>query len=292
MGGVMNAVVDAHLHFWDPAELRYPWLDELPSLGRAFLPSDYHAAAGREAQAPIDKLIVVEANCRPEEARREVAFVERLATREPRIAGIVAYADVSQGLGVRGSGLGPALDAFSHSPLVKGIRHNIQGHPPGFCIQRPFIDGVREVGCRGFTFDLCATHDQLPDVTELVRQCPGTRFVLDHCGKPSIRNGGFEPWRAGVARLAEHHNVWCKLSGLLTEADPMAWRETDLEPYAATVVDCFGSERVMYGSDWPVLTLAGSYRDWYTFTDRFTAAWSETDRARFYGGNAMRAYAL
>jgi L-fuconolactonase len=292
MGGNVIAVVDAHVHFWDPTELHYPWLEELPSLDRPFRPSDYHAAAGREARAPIDKLVVVEANCRPAEAEREVEFVERLAAREPRIAGIVAFADVAQGLGAGGSGLGQTLDVLARSSRVKGIRHNIQGQQAGFCGQRAFVEGVREVGRRGLTFDLCATHDQLAEVTDLVRQCPDTRFVLDHCGKPAIRNGGLDPWRAALARLAAHPNVWCKLSGLLTEADPVGWREADLVPYAAAVVDCFGTERVMFGSDWPVLTLAGHYRDWYSFTDRFTAAWSAADRARFYAGNAMRAYRL
>jgi L-fuconolactonase len=285
-------IVDAHVHFWDPAELNYPWLENLPALRRAFAPADYHGAAARDARAQIAGIIFVEANCRPEEAPREVAFVERLAAREPRIAGIVAFVD----LGARGgdSGLGGTLDELSASPRVKGIRQNIQGQPSGFCLQRAFVEGVREIGRRGLAFDLCVTHDQLPDATALVGQCPGTRFVLDHCGKPAIRNGGggFKSWRADVARLAAHSNVWCKLSGLLTETGPAGWREEDLTPYAAAALDAFGAERVMYGSDWPVLTLAGSYRDWYQFTEHFTSAWTATDRARFYEGNARQAYRL
>ena len=183
------------------------------------------------------------------------------------------------------------MESLRGSPLVKGVRHNIQGHPPGFCTQRAFIDGVRAAGRCGFTFDLCATHDQLREVTQLVRQCPQTRFVLDHCGKPAIREGRLDAWAADIACLAQSENVWCKVSGLLTEA-AAGWRVEDLLPYAERVVECFGAQRVLYGSDWPVLTLAGTYHDWYSFTERFTAHWSATERSAFYGDTTTRVYGL
>ncbi len=154
------------------------------------------------------------------------------------------------------------------------------------------LEGVRAVGRRGLTFDLCVTHEQLREVTDLVRRCADTRFVLDHCGKPAIRHGRLEPWRSDIACLAAQENVCCKLSGLLTEAEPQGRRDEDLTPYAASVVECFGTERVLYGSDWPVLTLAGSCGDWYGFTERFTAAWTAAERRRFYADNAIRVYAL
>jgi L-fuconolactonase len=282
-------IVDAHVHFWDPAALHYPWLVGTASLDRAFLPTAYRGAAG---EIPIARMIFVEANCRGDEAAREVAWVERLAEAEPRIAGIVAFADLTAGLGAGDSGLGRTLDVLSGSPRVKGIRHNIQGQPAGFCVQRGFVEGVREVGRRGLTFDLCATHDQLGEVVDLVRQCPDTHFVLDHCGKPAIRNRRVDPWRGDIAALAAHDNVSCKLSGLLTEAAPEGWSDDALVPYADWVVESFGAERVMYGSDWPVVTLAGSYCDWYGFTERLTAGWSPAARGRFYAGNAARVYGL
>jgi L-fuconolactonase len=283
---VRIGVVDSHVHFWNPAELHYPWLDELPALQRALLPPEYRAAAGA---VPVTRVVFVECNCRPEEAQREVRFVEHLAEGdgEPRISGIIAYADLTGA-----TALDRALDALRCSPLVKGVRHNIQGHPAGFALEPAFVDGVREVGRRGLTFDLCVTHDQLGEVAELVERCPPTRFVLDHCAKPPIRTRQLEPWRACLARLAAHENVCCKLSGLLTEAERAGWREDDLIPYATAAVECFGIERVMYGSDWPVLTLAGSYADWYGFTDRFTTSWSTADRSRFYADNAVRVYGL
>jgi len=265
-------IVDSHVHFWDPEVLHYPWLTGVPPLHRAFLPRDYAAATG---QIPIGRMVFVEANCRADEAGREVEFVERLA----------------QGIGTRGSGLGKTLDALSRSPRVKGMRQNIQGQPAGFCRQPAFVEGVREVGRRGLVFDLCATHDQLGEVVDLVRDCPDTRFVLDHCGKPAIRDRGFEAWSADVTRLAAYENVCCKLSGLLTEAGA-TWCVEDLVPYAARVVECFGSERVLYGSDWPVLTLAGDYGSWYGFTQRFTQGWSVAERSGFYADNAARVYDL
>lgn len=287
----MNAVqiVDSHVHFWDPRERDYPWLRSVPALDRAFLPSDYAAATDGIA---ITQIVFVESNCLPEEAREEVQFVERLVSVEPRIAAIVAFADLTQGLRAGGSGPEQTLDALLSSPRVKGIRQNIQGQPPGFALQPAFVEGVRAVGRRGLTFDLCVTHDQLREVTDLVRRCADTRFVLDHCAKPAIRQRRLEPWRADIACLAAQENVCCKLSGLFTEAEPERRRDEDLLPYAASVVEFFGTERVLYGSDWPVLTLGGRYGDWHGFTDRFTAAWTPTERRRFYADNAIRAYGL
>jgi L-fuconolactonase len=276
-------IVDAHVHFWDPAELTYPWLDGLPALRRAFLPADHAAAVGH---APVERLVFVEGNVRPDESGGEVDFAERLAAADPRIAGIVAFADLTA------PGAPAALDALAARPLVRGVRHNVQGEAPGFCLQPSFVDGVREAGRLGLTFDLCATHDQLGEAEQLVRRCPDTRFVLDHCGKPAVRARLLDPWRADVARLAAHERVHCKLSGLLTEADPATRRDEALAPYAEHVVDAFGPARLLFGSDWPVLTLAGAWADWLRFTARLTASWSADERRAFYHDNATRVYAL
>ena len=280
----MTGIVDSHVHFWDPTVLRYPWLDGLPALDRPFLPSDYATAA---AGIPVEEMILVEANCLPDQAPREVDLFGTQWGQSPLISGIVAFVSLTNPTAVD-----EALDALLARPRVRGIRHNIQGEGRGFCTQPSFVDGVQKVGARNLTFDLCATHDQLTDVLQLVRACPDTRFVLDHCGKPAIRDHLVDPWRADIARLAECANVWCKLSGLVTEASHTAWREADLVPYASHVVERFGMERVMYGSDWPVLTLAGTYGDWFQFTERFTAKWSDGERRGFYRDNARRVYAL
>ena len=278
------AIVDAHVHFWEPGTLEYPWLNALPALERPFLPSDYRAAVG---ELPVKDCVLIEGNCLAAESAREVALFERLARTDLRVGGVVAFADLTQP-----AALEATLDRLTGTPRVKGIRQNIQGQPHGFALQRAFVDGVREVGRRGLTFDLCVTPDQLGEATAVVEQCPDTSFVLDHCGKPGIRAGAREPWQRDLARLASRENVHCKLSGLLTEADLAHWRDEDLVPYAAHVVECFGIDRVLYGSDWPVLTLAGDYVDWFGFTARFTECWTADERQRFYAENATRVYGL
>lgn len=276
-------IVDAHVHFWDPRLLHYEWLETAPALQRAFLPRDYTAAA---SGVPVDRILVVECNCVPGENVLEVEYFTRLA-ESVRVAGIVAFADLTQT-----NELDRTLDVLSQSPKLKGIRQNIQGQAPGFSLQESFVQGVRKVGQHGLTFDLCITHDQCRDAIELVRRCPDTDFVLDHCGKPAIRDRCMEPWSSEIGRLADHENVYCKLSGLLTEADTQDWRGEDLVPYASRVTECFGTDRLMYGSDWPVLTLAGEYRDWFDFTQSFTSDWSDAERNRFYHDNAKRVYHL
>ena len=278
-------IIDTHVHFWDPRALRYPWLEQIPALGRPFAPDDYDAAT---SGLPIEKLVVVECDCDRSQSDRELKHFEALAKSDARIAGIVAFVDLT-----RGTDVDRALDAASGSPRVKGIRHNIQGEAPGFALQPTFVDGVRKVGARGFVFELCVTHDQLGDVIELVGSCPDTRFVLDHCAKPAIRDLSHEPWGVNIARLAERENVVaCKISGLLTEADHRRWRVEDVMPYAMHASDCFGASRVMYGSDWPVVTLAGEYLDWLDLTQRLTSSWTDEDRSAFYRDNAVRVYGL
>jgi L-fuconolactonase len=237
------------------------------------------------AGVPLESIVFVEANPRPDLALAEVEFVGELAAAEPRIEGIVAFADL---LGDRG--VEAAFDALVERPLVRGVRHNIQGNPPGFALQPRFVTGVREAGRRGFTFDLCATHAQLHEV-DLAREAEGSPLVLDHCGKPGIRDGLWEPWASNIRQLAALPNVWCKISGLLTEAD-RAWRPRDIVRYAEHVVSCFGTDRIIYGSDWPVLTLTDRSTEWYAVTRLLTAGWSADERQRFYRDNARRFYGL
>ncbi len=184
------------------------------------------------------------------------------------------------------------LERLRRVGRVRGVRHNIQGRAAGFATQPPFVAGVDEVGRFGFTFDLCCTADQLPEVVALVARCPATRFVLDHCGKPAIAAGAFSPWAEDLAALASHDNVACKLSGLLTEAGPSRSSDDDLLPWAEHALHCFGATRMIYGSDWPVCTLAGGIARWRSFVDRFTASWAPADREAFYCGNAQRIYGV
>jgi L-fuconolactonase len=276
-------VIDAHVHLWDPARLRYSWLDAAPALKRPFLPPQYEPFANDS----VDAVVVIEANCAPGESAREIAFVDELAAREPRIAATVAFVDL-----LDEQGREAALEHVAQSGRAVGVRHNIQGQPAGFCLREEFVRGVQEVGGQGLTFDLCITANQLTEVTELARRAPGTQFVLDHCGKPAIRDDAFDPWAVDLTRLGRHGNVFCKLSGLLTEARPDQRTYDALHPYLDHALRCFGPSRLMYGSDWPVVTLADGAAAWHDLTRRFTADWSDADRQRFYADNAIRFYGL
>jgi L-fuconolactonase len=277
-------VVDAHVHFWDPTLLRYPWLEHEPVLQRAFLPTDF----GPLRAGDVDAVVFVQADCAPEQSLSEVAWVEAVASAEPRIVGIVAYVDMLAGA----EEIASALDRLEASSMVVGVRHNIQGHAPGFAADPEFARGVRQVGARGLAFDLCITGSQVTEVISLVERCPDVRFVLDHCGKPAIRDDAFAPWAAPLEQLASHERVSCKLSGLLTEARADQRDAASLRPYAAHVMQCFGPARMLYGSDWPVSTLGGGAERWRAITDELTAGWSSEDRQDFYADNALRFYGL
>lgn len=275
----MTMVVDAHVHFWDPEALPYPWLDGIPSLQRAFLPRDY---AGDVAQ-----MVFVEANCAPELSADEADFVDRLAMDDPRIAATVAFVDVRDD-----RQRAERLDRLSRNPRVAGIRHNIQGMPRGFCLDPRFVGGVRDVGARGFSFDLCVTADQLVETTALVERCPGMQFVLDHCGKPAVRDDAFDAWARDLEAIARFPNVACKLSGLLTEARADQRDAASLRPYVEHVRASFGATRLLYGSDWPVVTLAGGLELWMSLVEQLTTHWTEEERRRLFAENAVRLYRL
>jgi L-fuconolactonase len=255
----------------------------VPALRRAFLPADFESLASQA----VDEVLFVEANCRPSESSLELDFVDDLAKCEPRIVGAVAHVDLCDA-----STRDHALEQLTTRAGVVGVRHNIQGNPRGFSLQAEFVTGVQAVGANDLVFDLCITADQLLEVTELVRRCPDTTFVLDHCGKPSIRSDAFEPWATDLARLAEYENVACKLSGLASEARPEQRSQEGLFRYARHAMYCFGSNRLMYGSDWPVVTTAGGEQAWRTLVDGFISDWTTAGRQAFFSGNAIRLYGL
>ena len=276
-------VIDTHVHFWDPAVLRYPWLAAEPALAGPFLPGDYAPLAAGE----VDAVVFVEANPATEQAADEVAWVERLADSEPRIAGIVAFVDLLDETRREAT-----LEALARATRVVGVRHNIQHQPSGFALQPAFVRGVRAVGAKQMPFDLCVTAHQLGETIALVERCPDVRFVLDHCGKPAIRDDAFEAWARDLERLAAHDRVSCKISGLLTEAREDQRTAEALEPWVEHVRECFRPSRLLFGSDWPVSTLGGGAHRWRALVDKITAAWPEGERRAFFADNALRVYGL
>jgi L-fuconolactonase len=282
---MVGAFVDSHVHFWDPAVLTYRWLASEPSIAGVHGPAELSSEAGRQAPAQI---VFVQAECDRAQALEEVAWVSRLAQGEPRIAGIVAFAPVDAGAETL-----RALDRLREYPLVRGVRHLIQGSTdPDFCRRPAFIEGVRALGERGLSFDLCIRHAQLPAATDLARACPHTQLILDHAGKPDIRGARLDPWRGELQELAALPHVACKLSGLVTEAGTARWAIDDLRPYAAHVLEAFGHERVLFGSDWPVVKLASTYARWVDTADKLLADLDPVARGAVFSDNARRIYRL
>lgn len=276
------AFVDAHVHLWNPKRFHYPWLEDLPSLNRSMLPVDFSAAA---TAATPSKLIFVECGCDPKQSASEIEWISTLTVNEPRLKGIVAHAPLE-----RGKAILKDLEALKQNPLVKGIRRNLQSERDDFLNQSDFVDGINLMAEFGFTFDLCVRASQLPAVTELVRHAPQVTFVLDHFGKPDVRGGGFASWSRALRPLADCPNVVCKISGLTTEANWADWRATDLQPFFGYAFACFGVNRVLFGSDWPVSTLATSYERWMETVFELTPCASEREWTQLFQTNAERIY--
>jgi L-fuconolactonase len=273
---IMTTPIDSHVHFWDRDRFAYAWLDEAPeALSRpSFLPADADPGA---------EMIFVQADCREDQALAEAAWVQGLADAGAPIVGIVAHAPLERDCGDQ-------LEALSRMPLVAGIRRLLQDEPPGFANSDAFISGVAQVAPHGFAVDLCIRQWQLDEVTELVAARPEVQFVLDHLGKPVIDDGEFDSWAASIDRLAALPNVACKVSGLLTEAPPSHRDADSLRPWILHALDAFGADRLMYGTDWPVLTLAGDAALWRAIVDAALQEESDATRDAVFGGTARRIY--
>jgi L-fuconolactonase len=280
---IAPVIVDSHLHLWDPTILNYSWLEGLPQLHRSFLPSDYGAAIGLR---PVCKMVFIESGCDPAQSIAEVDWVSSLAKTEPRLKGIVAHAALEKGEAARGD-----LKQLAARPLVKGIRRNLQGEPDlQFCLRPEFIAGVSLLAEFGFTFDLCIRSAQLRTVTELARRIPEVTFVLDHFGKPSVQERRFEPWATDFQALAALPNVVCKISGLSTEADWNNWQPADFTFYFNRTLDYFGCDRILFGSDWPVATLATSYGRWHETVMSLLPSLGGADQSKLFHTNAETVY--
>lgn len=273
-------LIDSHVHFWDPAVLTYDWLSGQERLDRPFLPADYAKATAGTA---VDGIVFVQADCRPDQGMAEVRWVTELDN--PLIKAIVAFAPLEQGKAV-----GPYLEQLSRHPQVKGVRRLIQGEAADFAARPGFVHGVQRLADTGLTCDICIKHHQLPAVVELVESCPTVRFVLDHIGKPDIVAGDQNDWRAGLKTLAAYPNVWCKLSGVITEADWDNWRPETIRPFIDHALHAFGVERVLFGSDWPVVNLAGSFGRWFDALSELTIDLSKAEKERLFAQNCRDFY--
>ena len=280
------SIVDSHVHLWEVDRLPYAWLEDLPPLNRTHGLAEYDSAVGA---APIEEIVFVECTeaFDDEVSRREVEWVTGLAEQDPRIRGIVAHASLEKGDRVR-----EHLDWLADRPLVKGVRRLLQDEPDAFFGRADFREGLRHLARYDFSFDLTIRAPQLPAAIDLVDACPEVSFVLDHLGKPRVRAGEIEAWDDGLAALAERPNVVCKLSGVLTEADPEAWTVDDVRPYIERAYEHFGPERILFGGDWPVLRLAADLPAWLEVLDAVLGELSPAEQRALYRTTAERVYRL
>jgi L-fuconolactonase len=272
--------IDAHQHFWRYAPETHAWIDDtMPVLRRDFLPGDL---APLLHGAGFDGCVAVQAA----QTLAETRWLLDLAAEHPFIQGVVGWVDL------RSAALEQTLDALCSNRRFKGVRHIVQSEADGFLDDGAFRRGVAALGKRGLTYDVLVYARQLPQAVRFVRDLPDVTFVLDHLGKPDIRRAERSEWQAHVRALAAHPNVFCKLSGLVTEADWKGWRREDFAPHIDAAVECFGAGRLLVGSDWPVCTLAASYDEVIGITRAYFGQFSATEQRAVFGANAARVYGI
>ena len=275
-----EVIIDAHHHLWRFDPVAYDWITEQDvALRRDFVLPELRQMA---QQAHVTGTIAVQARQSLEETR----WLLQLAESEPLIRGVVGWVPLAD------PALPEILDSLA-SPRLVGVRHVVQGESdPSFLQQPDIVRGLSEISRRGLSYDLLIKAHQLPQATRCVQQFPELQFILDHGGKPDIRHRGFATWKTDLDALAHHPNVACKLSGLVTEADPHTWTLVELEPYVRTILDLFGPQRVLFGSDWPVCLLGTTQRQWLDAVRGWIATWPASDQAAVLGNNAVTWYHL
>ncbi len=273
--------IDSHQHFWRYTAASYPWMtDKLASLRRDYLPEDL---APLLKQTGLDGCVAVQAQQTVAEARWLLA----LADAHPIIKGVVGWVDLQS------DRVEEQLAELARHPRFVGVRHVVQDEPDDNFMLRPaFQRGIGKLRQFNLAYDILVFPKQLPASIQLAANFPEQRFVLDHIAKPFIRDGTISPWSEQIRELAKAPNVWCKVSGMITEAKWTGWRAEDFRPYLDVVFEAFGVERLMFGTDWPVATLAGTYQEVHQLAASYVRNLTAEQQARFFGGSATEFYRL
>lgn len=240
-------ILDTHVHFWNFDPVRDAWIDEtMEVIRKDFTPMDVIDAARGTG---VDGFVAVQAD----QSEDETNYLLSLARAHPEIKGVVGWMDLCH------PNLPNQLEKYSNEPLLKGLRHIVQAEPPGFMDRQDFRQGILALKDTGLTYDILVFAPQLEEASRLVADFPDQPFILDHLGKPNIRESKLDSWQHDLNNLATYPNCYCKLSGLVTEAHWNRWTTTELLPYLETALEAFGPSRLVFGSDWPVCRLAASY---------------------------------
>ncbi|WP_416067430.1 amidohydrolase family protein [Rhizobium sp. ZK1] len=272
--------IDTHLHVIDRSALNYPWLANVPDLDRDFLYETYATEAKR---CGITKVLHMEVDVDPVIMQAETDYISRLGDL---VAGAIVSCRPEE------DGFAAYLERQKADPFVKGFRRVLHVVPDDVSEGALFRENVRRLSGTGLTFDLCTLPHQVSKVVALADAAPDVQFVLDHCGNPDIKSNAFEPWSRGIAEIARRPNVTAKISGIVTNADPASWTAENLRPYIEHVISSFGWDRVVWGSDWPVCTLANGLSTWVAATQAVLSGTAQTERSKLLYGNAQRLWKL
>jgi L-fuconolactonase len=272
--------IDAHQHFWKYDQVKHAWItDEMKLIRRDFPPNDLFPLL---QELKIDGTVAVQAD----ETWRETEYLLDLADQYSWIKAVVGWVNVA------GKDLEEYLDHASSLPKLKGFREILQAQSPEYILRPEFVKGIQKLGKLDFTYDILIFPEHLDASLQLVSKCPDQLFVIDHLAKPNIKTGEWKEWRKKMALLAERELVYCKLSGMITEADLKKWNYEDILPYMEIALDLFGPQKLMFGSDWPVCLVAGEYERVWETVNQFTDALSAGEKERIFGGTAQEFYRI
>jgi L-fuconolactonase len=271
--------IDAHQHFWIFYPVRDSWINEdMAVIQHDFLPADLEPILKAN---DINGCVAVQAD--QSEAQND--FLLGLAAENDFIKGVVGWVDL------RANNIDERLEYYSSFDVIKGLRHVLQGEEDrALMLRSEFRNGIEKLEKHGFTYDILVFPDQLKYIPAFVSAFPDQKFVIDHIAKPDIKNRNVADWAKDMRIIAEHDNVWCKVSGMVTEADWSNWVTADFTPYLDVIFGAFGPEKVMFGSDWPVCQVAASYHDMVGIVKQYTSTLSANENALFWGGNAAHFY--
>jgi len=279
-------IVDTHLHLWDLDRFRLPWIQKGSPLARSFVMKDFLTAS---ENLNVVNAVYMEVDVEPGQHRAEAEYVldicrqNKTPLRAAVIGGRPAADDFRK-----------YLESFKGDQYLKGVRqvlHN-DGTPAGYCLATNFVRGVRILGEMNLSFDLCLRSTDLGDGIKIAETCPSTRFILDHCGNMNVQAKDRTQWQRDMERLGGVKNVVCKVSGIVASARPEKWTADDLAPIINHTLSCFGPDRVMFGGDWPVCTLASTYRQWVQALQSIVRQRPAEEQRKLFHDNAARFYGL
>ncbi|EOZ95430.1 L-fuconolactone hydrolase [Indibacter alkaliphilus LW1] len=272
--------IDAHQHFWKFDPIRDSWIgDSMKAIQKDFLPKDLKPELDKRW---LDGCIAVQAD----ESLQETEFLLQMAKENPWIEGVVGW------INLEGKDLDVQLEKYSEENKLVGFRKILQSLPP-IALENPgFLKGISKLSKFDFTYDILIFPNHLDQAFQLAKKYPDQRFIIDHLAKPEIKNAEFGNWSRKISLFSDLENVYCKVSGMVTEADWQEWKTSHFHPYLEKVTETFGTKRLVFGSDWPVCLVAASYTEVYDIASVFFSSFSKTEQNDIFGENACRFYGL